>query len=124
MAPITRNRKKQTCSPLTEPLATSTPLNPQAAPRSETKVNGHVRFSNDDDDDEDIEEGGASIAQYTLLPVGHSKSQPENVIFSEHEESDDEAPEAVTMNSGKELARKKEEDAKKAIEAFGSFQVL
>lgn len=72
------------------------------------RPNGHIKFDSDDDDDG----GDGGVA----LPT-----ENEDDATDEGSDGEDDAPETVTMRSGKDAARRRENEAKKAIEAYESL---
>ena len=82
------------------------------------KSSGHIKFGDgDDNEDDNAATSGAPLDSAGASEAGAMADEAED-DSDDSDGSDDDAPEAVTMGSGKEAAQKAEEDAKKAIEAY------
>lgn len=125
MSPVTRSRPNRAqvtgedIKPLSPALASNT-LNPTRPSHS------HVRF---DQDEESMPTTARRVStemdEITKEMNGEKESQvnkanggSDEIPDSEEEDSDDDAPEAVSMGAGKEEAEKREEEAKRVVEAY------
>lgn len=70
-----------------------------------------------DDEDEAVNEAIAAKSQRTEEDEEPTKPTEEDEE-SDSDSDDDDAPEAVTVSSGREAAKQKEEEARRAIEAY------
>lgn len=81
------------------------------------RPNGHIKFDSDDDGDGDDEGEDGGVA----LPTENEDNAASPASATdEGSDGEDDAPETVTMRSGKDAARRREKEAKKAIEAYES----
>ena len=78
-----------------------------------SRPNGHIKFDSDDEG----EDGGVALPTKNAAPPAPASGAEQ--ASDEGSDGEDGAPETVTMRSGKDAARRKEEEAKKAIEAYG-----
>jgi hypothetical protein len=114
MAPTTRNQRRQRQNDAIEAVPPIVPASPATNGVDSTKKPGeHIKFDSDDELDTVIV-GSASLNGHSQVDGAENEPKIEK---DEEVSDDDDAPEAVTMGSGREAARKKEEDARKAIEA-------
>jgi hypothetical protein len=136
MAPLTRGRTRaNTAGGNIEPLPPAPESNTLTPARPS---HSHVRF----DQDEEItptatQEAGSGTDGITkelnngkVLHVNGTGSARDEIPDSQEEEeekeedSDDDAPEAVSMVTGKKEAEKREEGAKRVVEAYVSSQLI
>ncbi|KAI5779692.1 hypothetical protein EDC01DRAFT_290757 [Geopyxis carbonaria] len=113
MAPLTRKQRRQSSN--TEPLQ-ALPTDGSNANATENMSN-HVHFGSDDDDEVPVRT--STIMVEIPITRSASASSPSEISADDlaEQESDDDPPEAVTIVSGKEAAKKFEKDASRAIEA-------
>lgn len=133
MAPVTRGRRnraditRENIEPLS-PALTSNTLTPVSSSHN------HVRFDQDEENTPiAAQRAGSEMDEITKGANGDRSvdvnepnttgnevlgSQGEEEEEEEEEDSDDDAPEAVSMGAGKKDAEKREEDAKRVVEAY------
>lgn len=113
MAPTTRRQQKQRQS-MEDESAAATEANGARIDKAagKAKQNGHKRFDSKDEDEEET----IAVSGGVALGEGKEARNDDSEEEGREDDSDDDAPEAVTMGSGRVAAKKREEDAKKAIE--------
>lgn len=124
MAPVTRARRihanitGESIEPIS-PALTSNTITPTRLSHN------HVRFDRDEENTpatadpkmRELTEGEDCLKEGTMDGTDWAKDE-----VPEAEDSDNDAPEAVSMSAGKEEAERREEEARRAVEAYISPQ--
>jgi hypothetical protein len=120
MAPLTRNQRRR--SDMNAEAPAIGPAANGANGIAKKKPSGHIKFDNDDQGDTIVvrESVSNSLELEEKEDATLDEPGPKGEEGEEEEESDDDAPEAVTAASGREAVRKRQEEARKAIEAYNT----
>lgn len=123
MAPVTRARRihAEITGESIEPISPALTSNTITPTRSS---HNHVRFDRDEENTpttadskmQEITNGGDYLREGTMDGADWAKDEA-----PEEEDSDNDAPEAVSMSVGKEEAERREEEARRAVEAYISL---